>query len=233
MNLIRTIFEHRRVSPGWAMPMGWFAWFGMMIPVMFEINGWLQNVVLAWSGWLTLWVTGLVGTASIGYESVRNIGRYGINGMERPRFFFELSRAMIAAIFLLCMPALTFTLLLPNLNAAFADFINLRNVGIALAICFALSASCGYVLSFISGRPRRGRAYECTSWFFCLCGGMILITFGYIAIPDPPKDVASAIPGTVACALGVGLLVCGILAEAAREKRTDPSRAPEDGLRGF
>ena len=215
------------------MPMGWFAWFGMLIPVIFELNGWLQNVVLAWSGWLTLWVTGLVGTASIGYESFRNIGRYGVNGIGRPRFYFELSRAMIAAIFLLCAPALTFRLLLPNLNAPFAHFINPRNVGIALALCFAFSASCGYMLSFISGRPRRGRAYECTSWFFCVCGGMILVTFGYIAIPDPPKDVVAAIPGTVACALGVSLLVCGILAEAAREKHTEPPNAPEHASRAF
>lgn len=215
------------------MPMVWFAWFGMMISVMFELNGWVQNVVLAWSGWFTLWATGLVGTASIGYDSFRNIGRYGVKGIERPRFFFELSRAMVAVIFLLCAPALTFTLLLPNLNAPFADVINVRHAGIALALCFALSASCGYILSFISGRPRRGRAYECTSWFFCVCGGIFLVTFGYIAIPDPPKDVVATIPGTVACAFGVGLLACGILAEAAREKCTEPPTAPEHARRAF
>ena len=68
MDLIRTIFANRRVSPGWAMPMGWFAWFGVMMAVMFGRNGWLQNIVLTWAGWSTLWIMGLVGTAAIGYH---------------------------------------------------------------------------------------------------------------------------------------------------------------------
>lgn len=233
MDLIRTIFANRRASPGWAMPMGWFAWFGVMMPVMFGINGWLQNIVLAWAGWLTLWLTGLVGTAAIGYESVRNIRRFGFLAIGRPRFYFELSRATLAVAFLLWAPALTFALLLPNVNVPGVNFLHTRQLLGSLAALFCLMAVCGYLTSFLTGRRRHGRAYECASWFFCVFGGMAMVTFGYIAIPDPPQGLAPAMPGILSCCTGILLLSCGICAEAMRAKRTEPSDATEPGLQGF
>lgn len=222
MNLIRTIFASRRMSPGWAMPMGWFAWFGVMLPVMFGINGWMQNVVLAWAGWGTLWITGLLGTAAIGYDSVRNIRRFGLHAIGRPRFFFELSRATIAVAFLLWAPALTFALLLPNINVPGANFIDIRQLVTTLVVLFCLAAICGYLTSYLTGRRLRGRAYECTSWFFCVLGGLAIVSFGYIAIPDPPRGLGPAIPGVLACGFGILLLSCGILAETMRAKRIEP-----------
>ncbi len=203
------------------MPMGWFAWFGVMMPVMFGLNGWLQNFVMAWGGWLTLWITGLVGTAAIGYESARNIRRFGPNAMGRPRFFFELSRATVALVFLLWAPALTFALLLPKANVPGINFIDTRQLEVFLAASFCVTAACGYLMSFLTGRRCHGRAYECTSWFFCIGGGIALITFGY----DPPRGQWRPTPlGTLICLVGIVLLSCGIIAEVRRAQRAEPRR---------
>ncbi|PAY19211.1 hypothetical protein CKO51_12710 [Rhodopirellula sp. SM50] len=231
MNLIHTLFENRRVSPGWAMPMGWFAWFGVMMPVLFELNGWVQNVVMAWAGWLTLWITGCVGTAFIGYDAARNIRRFGCFAIARPRFFFELSRLMVAVAFLLWAPALTFALLLPKINIPLPDVVNIRHLVIVLSVLFCVTAVCGYVTSFLTRRPRCGRAYECTSWFFCIGGGIAMVTFGYTAIPDPPRGIWPAIPGALACCIGMLLLTCGVLSEAMRAERSESSDASELSLR--
>jgi hypothetical protein len=215
------------------MPMGWFAWFGIMMPVMFGLNGWVQNLVLAWAGWLTLWISGLVGTAAIGYDSARNLRRFGFFAIGRPRFFFELSRAILAVAFLLWAPSLTFAFLLPNINVPGVNFINIRQLVIVLAASFCIMAALGYLTSFLTGRRRHGRAYECASWFFCVFGGIAMVTDGYIAMPDPPRGLLPAIPGILTCCTGLVLLSCGVFAEAMRAKRTEPSDATEPGLRGF
>lgn len=222
MNLIRTIFANRRMSPGWAMPMGWFAWFGAMMPLFFGLNEWLQNIVFAWSGWLMMWLTGFVGTAAIRYESVRNIRRFGCFAFGRPRFFFELSRATLAAAFLVWAPTLTFALLLPNINVPGGGVISTQQIIAPLAALFCAMATCGYLASFLTRRKRHGLAYECTSWFFCIFGGMAMVTLGYIAIPDPPRGFWPALPGGVLCCIGVLLLSGGVFAEAMRAKHAEP-----------
>ncbi|MCC9603344.1 hypothetical protein LOC67_22570 [Stieleria sp. JC731] len=207
--------------------MAWFAWFGVMMPVMFGLNGWMQNFVMAWTGLLTIWITGLVGTAAIGYDSMRNIRRFGFVAIGRPRFYFELSRATLAVAFLLWAPALTWALLIPNLNVPGGNFIHTRHLVAVLAVLFCMMAACGYLTSFLTGRRRKGRAYECASWFFCVFGGIALVTFGFIAIPDPPRGLWPAIPGAMACVTGALLLACGIFAEAMRAKRTEQWDAHE------
>lgn len=216
MNMMIAIFANRRASPGWAMPMGWFAWFGLMMPVMFGLNGWLQNIVLSWAGWLMLWITGFVGTAAIGYDSVRNLRRFGASALGRPRFFFELSRVTLALAFLLWAPALTFELLFPNINLPGANFVSVRQFVIVLSAVFCLTAAGGYLTSFLTGRRCHGRAYECTSWFFCVGGGIAMVTLGYMAIPDPPRGLWPLLPGILACCAGIALLGCGIFAEVKR-----------------
>lgn len=213
--------------------MGWFAWFGIMTPVIFGLNGWVQNLVLAWSCWLTLWISGFVGTVAIGYDSLRNLRRLGFFAMGRPRFFFELSRAILALAFSIWAPSLTFALALPNINVPGVSFVNVRQLVMVLAAMFCLAAVLGYLTSFLTGRSRHGRAYECTSWFFGVFGGITMVTFGYIAIPDPPRGLLPAIPGVMTCCTGLVLLSCGVLAEAMRERRTEPSDATEPRLQGF
>jgi hypothetical protein len=216
MNLIRTVIANRRASPGWAMPMVWFSWFGVMMPVMFGLNGWLQNIVMAFAGLLTLWITGFVGTVAMGYESVRNIRRFGLTAIGRPRFFFELSRATLAVALLLWAPSLTFAFLLPNINMPNVSVFDKRIlVGVLVAVFF-LMADCGYLTSFLTVRRRKGRAHECTSWFFCMFGGLATVMFGYTAIPDPPRELWPAIQGILICCIGVVLLGCGVLAEMTR-----------------
>jgi hypothetical protein len=203
--------------------MGWFAWFGVMTPVMFGLNGWVQNFVLAWSGWMTLWISGLIGTAAIGYDSVRNLRRFRFFAIGRPRFFFELSRLILAVAFLLWAPSLTFALLLPNINVPRVNFVSIRQFVIVLAALFCLMAVLGYLTSILTGRRRNGRAHECASWFFCVFGGIAMVTFGYVAIPDPSQGLLPAIPGILTCCTGLVLLSCGVFAEAKRAKRTEPA----------
>ncbi|WP_146678756.1 ABC transporter ATP-binding protein [Pirellula sp. SH-Sr6A] len=153
--------------------------------------------------------------------------------MGRPRFFFELSRAILALAFLIWAPSLTFALVLPNINVPGVNFAIIRQLVLVLAAMFCLTAVLGYLTSFLTGRRRHGRAYECTSWFFCVFGGIAMVTFGYIAIPDPPRGLLPAIPGVMTCCTGLALLSSGVLEEAMRAMRTEPSNATEPGLQGF
>jgi hypothetical protein len=199
--------------------MGWFASLGVMMLVMFGLNGWVQNMVMSWTGWTALWVTGLVGTFAIGVDSARNLRRFGYFAIGRPRFFFELSRGTLALAFLLCVPALSIALLLPNIQVLGLQFITIRKLVVVLVSLFGSMAVLGYLTSFLTGRRRHGRAYECTSWFFCVFGGMMMITFGYIAIPDPARGLLLSVPGILVCCAGSLLLGCGIYAEVVRAAR--------------
>lgn len=201
------------------------------MPVMFGLNGWVQNIVLAWSGWLMLWMTGLIGTAAIGYDAVRNVRRYGYLATSRPRYYFELGRATLALAFLLVAPALTIAFLVPNINVLGINFVSLRRFLMFLAALFCLFAVCGYLCSFVTRRARCGRAYECVSWFFCVLGGIFLVTFGYLAIPDPPQGLGAAIPGIVTSNFGVILLGCGVCTEVIRIRRKELRDANRLSLR--
>ncbi len=92
-----------------------------------------------------LWMTGLIGTAAIGYDAVRNVRRYGYLATSRPRYYFELGRATLALAFLLVAPALTIAFLVPNINVLGNNFVSLRRFLMFLAALFCLFAVCGYL----------------------------------------------------------------------------------------
>ncbi len=122
-------------------------------------------------------------------------------------------------IFLLFMPLLTAVLFVPNLPAPFLNGFDFHLLVGGLAMLFCVAASTGYILSFLTAQRRHGRAYECTSFFFCNLVGMSLFAWGYFAMPDPPQGILPALPGASACVLGLWLLVSLVLAEGTREER--------------
>ncbi len=60
-----------------------------------------------------------------------------------------------------------------------------------------------------------------------------MVTFGYIAIPDPPRDLQAAVPGILACVVGLGLMTCGVLAEARRAEQAEKSASREHDSQAF
>lgn len=208
--------------------MGWFAWLGVIMPVVFGLNGWVQQVVLSWTGWTLLWVSGLAGTVAIGLDSARNLARFATVGLARPRFYFELARLQLALIFLLVVPAVTPAFFPPNLNLPelpVPGFLRFRVLVEALVVTFCLSAMLGYLVSFGTRRMRRGRAYECTSFFFCIFGGLALVAYGYLAIGNPPQGLSAWLLGAGAGGLGLVLLTAGLLSEMGRAKRVGSRQA--------
>ncbi len=57
------------------------------------------------------------------------------------------------------------------------------------------------------------------------------MTFGYLAIPDPPQGLGAAIPGIVTSNFGVILLGCGVCTEVIRIRRKELRDANRLSLR--
>ncbi len=234
MVLLRGVLTHRRSIPGWILPAAWFACMALMMMLTFELDRWMQNVVFAWTGWSILWAMGFVGTYVIGRDAARNLVRFGLRGALRPRFHFELARLCVAGSFLLFVPAVTCGLFLADLNLPFQPltFGQVMLAVRALLMVFCAAAMSGYMLSWITRKQRRGRAYECTSMLFCIGGGIVLVTFGYIAVPDPPQAVREILPGAIVCLAGVLLITVGVVSEYGRAKREERCHAAGDARTG-
>lgn len=198
--------------------MAWFAWLGVMTVVTLALSAWVQNPMLTFTGWMTTWIVGFIGTVGIGYESARNVRRYRFLAIGRPRYYFELSRSILASGFLIVAPLVTLAICLPMVIPQAVNVLDLILIAGVLATAFFATTIAGYVVSLLTGRKRRGRAYECASWFLVNFGGIALAISGFITIPDPPKGIREALPGMIACGVGLVLFVGGLLAEVTRSQ---------------
>jgi hypothetical protein len=179
-------------------------------------------LIATWTTWL---IVGVGASSIVAGQSIKAGLRLGIVGWTRPRWWFELSRLLwIAGLFL----GLTtgFALLAPaNKVGRWLKGVTEVMFGCSkLCFCaFFLAATIGYALSFIGRRPRTGRAFECTHYFYVGFGGIGLITYAAIAWPPQrlwPDGVLSAISGAIAVAVfifgGASLLTRSVRNEARR-----------------
>lgn len=137
---------------------------------------------LALATWFLIATTA---TVIVLWQALRNVRRFGTFASGRPRWWFELSRiTWIIALFS--------TLSLPLLHFGAAG--RLARVERALFFCvpvffgmFLSMGALGYTTAMVTGRPKRGRAFECVDYFYL-----------------------QSIAGSVACAILFALLLGGM-----------------------
>ena len=225
MWLVRSIIKQRRAEPGYFYPMGWIAWFGMTVPVVFVANQFVQAIVFSLSIYMTLWAIGFLGTIVIVFESCRNLWRYRFLGFGRPRFYFEVGRLIICLLILILASLLSVGIFFPAAaKQAFFLFVWLRAFVYGLCALFFAVGVFGHSLSLATGRRVSGRAYECTTFFVTLVGGIGLTTFGYLIVPEQNPDIATFLIGWGLFFSGLLLVLVGFLIEINRDARSKEKR---------
>lgn len=192
------------IAHGWMPTMLLWAVLGIVLSLNFGIGRqqnipWLER--FNWLGLLTWAIVATLAMIMSVTQSAFAIWRMGVFGFRRPRWWFELARtfwniATIAVVGLLLgvvMDNQQRLLLGPLLSVLYSTF------GI-MAPAFFLFATTGYVLSFASRLPRRGRAYDCVHYFYTTCGSLGIITYAAILCPPNPTVhmmIGCALLGTI------------------------------------
>lgn len=210
-------------ADGWVPPMSLVALFGM---VLFS-NGLFVKLPLIWIiTWVTWFVVGVGALAIVAARSLRSCARYGMYGWMRPRWWFELSRLLwIVGLFCIlsaCLPAFA-----PANNIGRWLTIVLEWMFVLAIYCFPsffLAATIGYGISFARRLPRRGRAFECTDYFYTFSGAIGVVTFvAYAWLPLRPWPNGAML--CIAGVAGIALLVGGLGSIAMRHERNERRRA--------
>lgn len=136
---------------------------------------------------ITWIIIGAIATAVVARRSVQNISRLGLQGLGRPRFWFEGARLswitfLFAASLLPPLIVLEVAARVPGRLVATIG----EGVLFVAACSFPLFlglASIGYVLSFFRRLPRVGRAFECVNFFYVLTVGITLLTIAAAQLP--------------------------------------------------
>jgi hypothetical protein len=187
---------------GWWLPVNWFA-----------LTTWLVVAVLA--------------VAIMTCRSVLAIRRYGFKAPSRARWWFELATMTwnIATLsltgVLLCGP------LADRIPPFFDPFLNaiFSVARVAFVIWFAL-ATMGYLVSLVSRQQHRGRAFECTHYFYCLIVPLMLITWGGVIWPNEGGVREVLIPASIV-AIGIVLGTLGFISCVRRWERLEKTNLPE------
>ena len=204
-------------ADGWVPPMSLISLFGMLL---FSNGLFVKVPVMLIITWVTWLVVGLGALAIVAARSLHTCARYGALGWTRPRWWFELAR-------LLWIVGL-FSLLSVGLHA----FAPANNVGRGMNVvsewlfvfgkcCFPgffLAATVGYGISFARRLPRRGRAFECTQYFYTLSGGIGFVTFVAMAWP-PLRPWPNAALVCVVGLAGMVFLIGGVSSVIARREQ--------------
>ena len=126
-------------------------------------------------------------------DSIKNLRRYGF-ATSRSRWWFEISRAAWITGLLLGLSSLLIEI--PRISEPI--FV----ASLSSILVFVAGTTVGLILTAITGRSPKGRAYECVEYFYLLTLAGVIATFLVIAIPK-------VLPiGNNTIALSVTLLVC-------------------------
>ncbi len=218
------LIRRLRAADGWMPPM-------LLIATMMTLSFVGQGIGLlggnvaikvynyvASATWL---VVGVISALAVTLDGVNNLRRLGLSGVTRPRWWFELSRLMWM---LLLYFALTIWLILVVGEPRFIPVGDLLfHATRIFAIAFFVASTLGYSISWITKRRRRGRAFECVQYFYCVFGGCGAVTFLAIWIPVRARW---ATPLTaVACLIAASLIGALILTISHRyDRREERSR---------
>lgn len=168
-------------------------------------------------------VLGILGSGWFVWRGVRAVRRMGVCGWRSPRWWFEVGGVSWILLELAFLTGIA-SLFVPGGQAAVAWLVPVQSIlwlasGV-LVVLFFVSSSVGYVLSFVLGRPRRGKAYECVRYFYGLVGGCIVVTFGGMALM-PANGFPAAAPFVFLGVAGAAALAAGVVWLVQRRVRLD------------
>lgn len=164
---------------------------------------------VALATWL---VVAVFSTLAVMIDGVNNLRRLGMWALLRPRWWFELSRLAWIGLLLAALSMLLFQ---------FAGGPRLHDAGEMLSralptlfFAFMLFSTGGYLVSLMTTRRRRGRAFECVQWFYWLVILIGTATTVPLWFPDHVQWMT-----VVACVLAACLMAILLLAITDRWKR--------------
>lgn len=222
-----------RSLDGWAPPMLLFCGLlGIGVAwLIAKLTGIKELRSLMLFTWLGMCFVGAASMLAATFEAARAGRRMGFFGWTRSRWWFELGRVcwfafMVGAAML---PAALFAQVF-GAPRQWPDWF--FRTGKIVAGCtlptFALAAAVGYALSFISRRPRMGRAYECVHTFFTNLGGIALI--GSAVYFWPPANLWPGVVVLIAFGLaGIVLLAIGLVTFSQRYDRNQTKKRAQVG----
>jgi hypothetical protein len=207
-----------RTAEGWVPPMVLLAAFAMLffIGQGFGLLG--GNIVLKIFNYFAIatWiVVCLLGNMSITIDGLNNLRRLGFFGIRNPRWSFEVSRLAWMTLLFVALTGILFEILGGAKLKPVGDA--LFYVVPALYVTFFVSGTMGYALSAITGRRRRGRAFECVQYFYWMFG-IIGALFSF-AIWLPARAGWGEPLVVVACIVGAALLAPLVIAITKPERR--------------
>lgn len=192
---------------------------GVIVPLNVCI-GWLGNVplmktfnLLTWIAWF---IVGGAATLVVALQSIRNLFRLGLQAMIRHRWWFELARLLwIACLFSTISMAVSLFAIVGDFGFLLLEVMAISFVG------FMIAASMGYALSFASGKPRHGRAFECVHYFYCILGSIGLLVTAIVTWPEGQFDWSTAIASVVLAVAGIVLMTYSFISTIIRGEKTE------------
>lgn len=206
------VIRRLRTADGWTPPMMLIATMMLLWFIGHGVGLLGGNVALKLFNYVALatWlVVGILSSLAVTIDGVNNLRRFGASGFSRPRWWFELARLnwMFLLFAAMSMPLIHFAggaqlrLIADLLFRAIAP----------LFITFMAFSTGGYLVSALTTRRRRGRAFECVQYFYWMFGVIAAVTAFAIWIPvqagwaQPMIVIACLIAGSL-----MGILVLTI-----------------------
>jgi hypothetical protein len=165
-------------------------------------------------------VVSLVASLAVTIDGVNNIRRLGFAGIFRPRWWFEISRLTWMFLLLAALSTTAIHFVGTPWLCTVGDFL-FRAIP-AVYIAFMVFSTGGYLVSGITRRRRRGRAFECMQYFYWLFGVISAVVFLVVWLP---ARTGWAQPMTVVtCVIAASIIGILVLTVARRldRKTTDP-----------
>lgn len=220
---------------GWEPPMLLWAILGVVLPLNFGFGRgvpWLEHFnLITWATWS---IVALLAMAVTIGQAAYAIVRLGLEGVLRPRCWFELGRVscVLATICFVTGMFLAIALNQQQRQLVAHVFPILAVVTKIAVPGFFIGAAMGYLLSFVRRKPRVGRAFGCVQFFLTISGPLLPIFYAIEKWPAAGNWQACIVPGIIGSA-GIGWMLFGLVSVLVRCQRIEQTRGwifPDQGV---
>ncbi len=191
---------------GWMPTMFLWSIFGLVVSVNFGMGRqqniqWLERFNF-WT-WITWSIVAVLAIFMTSVRSARTLGRFGLLGPTRPRWWFEIASVAWSVTTISFIGIMLGLFLNSQQRQAFSDvFTPLMAVLLVSLPAFFTAATIGYAVSFVGGRRRAGKAYDCVHYFYSIVGSVAVTAYAASLVPPRPDLRSIGLP-TVIGTIGV------------------------------